>query len=60
MFLTTKQNSLVISADKLKHQLKYGKITNLQPWDDMSVFTNVWKNAKGDDKQVGDVEANDD
>ena len=30
MFLTTKQNSLVISADKLKHRLKYGKITNLQ------------------------------
>ena len=60
MFLTTKQNSLVISADKLKHRLKYGKITNLQSWDDMSVFTNVWKHAKGDDNKVGDVEANDD
>ena len=35
MFLTTKQNLLVISADKLKHRLKYGKITNLQSWDDM-------------------------
>ena len=60
MFLTTKQNSIVISADKLKHRLKYGKITNLQSWDDMSVFTNVWKHAKGDGNKLGDVEANDD
>ena len=50
----------LISADKLKHRLKYGKITNLQSWDDMSVFTNVWKQAKGDGNKLGDVEANDD
>ena len=60
MFLTTKQNSLVISADKLKHRLKYGKITNLQSWDDMSAFTNVWKHAKVDGNKLDDVEANDD